>query len=234
MRRSIFRICLVVLVVATFSACEKAEVPAPENQSITELKKGGNGGPAPTVTTYSGRAIAIDATIWTNLNGTVTNVGAVLGMSIMMPMAGGTITASEPSGTIPGVLTSGALFASTSGQNNTSISEASATSLSITLGTNIITADYIKTTATTGCGAVPSGTVQITNLKLNGMPITVTGAVSQAVFLPNSNGGMIILNERSGTKKRGFYSITVTGMHIIAPDQQADIKIADALAGTGC
>ncbi len=233
MKRSFVCICSVVLALATFSACEKAELPAPENQSVSEFKKGGNGGPAPTFTTYSGRAIAIDAMIWSNQNGTVTSTPTVLCVSLMMPLAGGTLTESEPSGAIAGVLTSGALTASTSGQNNTSISEASVTALSITLGTNLITADYIKATATTSCGVAPAGTVQITNLKLNGTPITVTGAASQAVFLPNSNGGMIILNERNGSKKGGNYSMIVTGMHIIVPNQ-ADIKIANTLAGTGC
>src|SRR5688572_15847526 len=115
MKRTFTRFYLMLLIIVTASACEKSEEVCPKNQPANELKKGTTQPTSSVV--YTGRATAIDATIWSSQNGIVTSNQSLLAETYFIPAAGGTINAALPSSEIPGSLTSGALSASSSGQN---------------------------------------------------------------------------------------------------------------------
>ena len=234
MKRTLTSVWSVLLISLTMVACEKAEIPAPENQAEVQLKKPSGGqisGGKSISTTYVGRATGIDATIWNFQSTMVTSTQTTIADTYFLPASGGSVSKSETQAAIQNVLTSGTLSASTTGQNNSTVSQAAVSSLNITVGGNIISADYLEATATTGCGAIPAGTFQITNLIVNGNPISVTGTANQALYLPN--GGLIILNERSGSKKGSNYTMSVTAMHINLPNV-ADIRVASARADVKC
>src|SRR5688572_17741961 len=110
MKKTFIRFCSVIGIMATFSACEKEEVAAPECQVSEELRKGSS---QPTATvTYGERATAIDATIWTTQNGTVISNQSLLAETYFLPASGGTLSATLPTAEISGALTASALSAS--------------------------------------------------------------------------------------------------------------------------
>ncbi len=227
----------VLVISLTFASCEKTELPAPapETQNGSQFKKtsaggGGNTGGQTATATYGGRATGIDATIWDFQNPIVTSNQATFADTYFLPASGGAVTKSELQATIQGSLTANTVNASITGQGNSTQTEASVADVQITTGGHTISATNLQATATAGCGAVLSGTSQVGSLVVNGQTITVTGAPNQAIYL--ANGGMILINERS-TSKKGTPGITLTALHIIIPNA-ADIKIAAARADIKC
>jgi|SRR5687768_13807489 len=217
-----------LLIVFSVTSCEKTELPAPETEAGDSMKRGGGGVTA--ATTYGGRATGIEATVWDFQSAIATSTQTNIADTYFLPATGGSITRSETQGSIPGTLTSGAVNAATTGQNNSLYSEASVSTINITTGGNTISADYLKATASAACGVSPSGSSQITNLVVNGQTITVTGVANQTIYLPN--GGLLIINERSTTKK-GSSILTVTALHILIPNV-SDIRVAAARAEIKC
>jgi hypothetical protein len=223
----------ILLIIGTMTACTKAESPVPTTDAGAKYKKGGNAGPStPTgTTTYGGQATGLNATVWNTQNFVVTSNQTILAQTTMLPATGGSLTASHTAAYIAGVFTADALSASVTGQGNTTTSTASATNVNITVGGNVITASQIQSTASTGCGAIPTGSTQITSLVVNGTAITVTGAPSQAIYLPG--GGMVIINEHIGSKKGSSIIKTVTALRVILPNA-TDMSIATSRAEIKC
>jgi hypothetical protein len=224
----------IALIALSTAACRKSETPSPDLQPNAPYKKtaaGGGNTSSATTTTYSGQATGVNATVMNTSGAIVTSNQTILSQTSALPATGGSGQASLLQASITGTLTADSLGAVTSAQNGTTRSESAAKTLSLTIGTNVIAASTITSTATSTCGPITTASTQITNLMVNGTSITVTGAANQAIYL--SNGGFILLNEQSTSKKGSTGTVTVSGLHIIVPNK-ADIRIATATAGIKC
>ena len=87
-----------------------------------------------------------------------------------------------------------------------------------------ITADAVMAQASQVLGAAGSGSSILSNLWINGTPITVTGAPNQAVWVP---GGQVIINEQTISSTG---TATVNALHVAIPGV-VDMVIASATAG---
>ena len=173
-------------------------------------------------TGYSGRATEVQATVL-GLPLTLVDAGP-------LEPTGGAKDASLLNATVPGLLTAEVLDAETVGQGNASRSEASVAELTLTVGGNTISADFLQARATAMCtdnGATASGSSDIAALSVNGQTIAVSGEPNQTVDLPG--GGQLIINEQRG----GPGGITVNALHVIV-DGVADVVISSAHADITC
>jgi hypothetical protein len=218
----------IVLIALSTGACRKTEMVNPENAGATSYAKTSRGSTA-TATSYSGRGTGVNATIWNTSGLVVTSFQSILAQTRSLPMSGGVLDTSLAPASISGVLTADSLYAFTSGQNGTSTSQAFASNLSVTIGGHTIAATSLRAIASSVCGGVRTGSSSFSGLVINGNAITVTGAANQAIYL--SNGGMIIINEQSSSKKGG--PITVSALHIIIPNV-TDMRIGTAVADIQC
>jgi hypothetical protein len=87
-----------------------------------------------------------------------------------------------------------------------------------------ITADLVMAQASQVLGAAGSGSSTFSNLSVNGIPVVVTGAPNQSVWIP---GGQLIINEQTisptGTAVVNALHVAISGV--------ADVVIASATAG---
>jgi hypothetical protein len=117
-----------------------------------------------------------------------------------------------------------ALQADTIGWPDEVDSEASLAGLNLTVAGIPISADFVRASAVAIAGTVGSGTSEIDNLAINGVPITVTGAPNQTIPIP---GGQLVINEQTissaGSAVVNALHVTVNGI--------ADVLIASATAG---
>jgi len=101
---------------------------------------------------------------------------------------------------------------------------ASLANLNMTVAGIGITADSVLAQASQVLGAAGSGSSTLSNLSINGTPITVTGAPNQTIWVP---GGQVIINEQTisptGTAVVNAVHVAITGV--------ADVVIASATAG---
>ena len=175
-----------------------------------------------TSTTFSGQATGVRATVLGNTT--------VLSDTGRLPSAGGSQEAALLSANAAGV---GAqvLHATTIGQGDRSRSEASVASLSVTAGTNSVSATFLMARAIAMCGsggASASGDSEIADLVINGQQIAVSGQPNQTVPLPG--GGTVIINEQSSGRQG---DITVDALHVNVPGV-ADVVVASAHADITC
>jgi hypothetical protein len=73
-------------------------------------------------------------------------------------------------------------------------------------------------------GAPGSGSSTLTNLLINGTPITVSGDPNQAIPVP---GGQVIINEQTISSTG---AATVNALHVVVAGV-ADVAVASATAG---
>ena len=173
--------------------------------------------------TYSGRATVVQATVL-GLPLTLVDAGP-------LEPTGGAKDASLLNATVPGILTAEVLDAETVGQGNASRSEASVAELTLTVGGNTISADFLQARATAMCtdnGATASGSSDITELTVNGQTVAISGMPNQTV---NSPDGLvqIIINEQTP----GPGGITVNALHVTV-NGVADVVISSAHADIAC
>jgi hypothetical protein len=184
----------------------------------------GTAGPALAAsTTYSGRGIAFSGTI------AGTSVG-LFADTLALPSTGGHQAAAVMTGAVPNLLAGDTLHASAFGQNDRTRTEAAASGITITSGTTTVTADFAMTRAmaVSSHGApVLSGTNTISNLVVNGTPVSVTGAVGQVVTLPT---GTLTINERTTSISGATGSITVNALHLDLSNG-TDFIVASSSAG---
>jgi hypothetical protein len=176
--------------------------------------------------TYSGRATVVQATPLTLVSTSVTLVDAG-----PLPSSGGAMEASLLNASEPGLLTAEVLDAETVGQGNASRSEASVAELTLTVGGNTISADFLQARATAMCtdnGATASGSSDITELTVNGQTVAISGMPNQTVTLPNGLG-QVIINEQTP----GPGGITVNALHVTV-NGVADVVISSAHADITC
>lgn len=186
---------------------------------------------------YGGRSVGASAAI-TNGGSTSNYVFADSGQ---LPQTGGNITISAPSASIPGVLATGVLTASTSGALRSSQSVTVANDVDIAVGGVRVRANRVTVNAgciccpgvqTPTCSASSSfNGVTITDQAGNQTSVTPNGQPNQVVVLPNGVG-TLTLNEQVSTSG----SITVNGMRVEAAANGItySIIIASAVSSLEC
>lgn len=167
-------------------------------------------------TTYSGQASAVQATA----------LGVPTGLADTGTLyeSGDAREASSLNGGISDLLSSEALHAAAVGQG------ASLAGMALTVAGNTISADFVMARAAAVCGAAPTGTAEVADLTLNGVPISVTGAPNQTVSFP---GGTLVLNEQYVTAD----GIAVNALHVVVSGllgPTADVVVSSATAGITC
>ncbi len=172
-----------------------------------------------TTPTVTGQAAAVRATVLGFLGTATTTVLADTGS------LGGTTDARDASqltGSVPSLLAGEALSMATIGYPDHVDSEASLTSLNLTVAGIGISADSVMSRASQVLGAAGSGNSTISGLSINGTTIGVTGNPNQTVAIP---GGQLIINEQQVSPS----GITVNALHVIV-NGVADVVIASATA----
>ena len=124
--------------------------------------------------------------------------------------------ASQAAGSVDSIVTAQTLHASAIGSDDQVASEASLAGLAVSIGGASVNASFVQARATSGNRGVRTST--LTDLTINGVPITVTGAANQAITIP---GGTVVINEQSGN--------VVNALHIVI-NGVADVVIASANA----
>jgi hypothetical protein len=102
-------------------------------------------------------------------------------------------------------------------------SEAGLTGLSLGLTGISISADLVMARVLALLGGEHTGISSIDRLSVNGVPITVTGAPNQTIYVP---GGVLVINEQLTSSA----STVVNALHLTV-DGVADVVIASATAG---
>jgi hypothetical protein len=177
-------------------------------------------------TTYSGQATAVR--------------GSVLGISLNfadtgpLPASGGSTRTSFVGVTLPGLLTTGVLSASTQGRGNHSRSRSAVGDLELSLVGLGVGADALRSEAEASCqGSEPqvSGSSEIAGLTLNGEPIVFAGLPNVVIPIPLV-GITVTLNEQTSSTSGNHGEITVNAVHITGPG--IDVVLASSYADIDC
>jgi hypothetical protein len=169
--------------------------------------------------TVNGQAAAVQATVVGLLGNTVlglANTGTLNGPSDARD-------ASQLTGNLLGALTAEVPQATTLGLGNQVDSQASLANLALSIAGSNIGADFLIAQATAVLGGAQSGSANVTNLSLNGVPIAVTGDPNQRLAIP---GGTIVINEQQVSPA----GMVVNALHVIVGGV-ADVVIGSASAG---
>jgi hypothetical protein len=177
--------------------------------------------PTTTTSTILGSASAAQATVLGILGAGPTTALAATGTLASVNNA---LDASLVAASIPAVLSAETLSAATISWVDQVDSYASLGNLNMTVAGISITASSALARASQVLGSPGTGSSALSNLSINGTPITVTGAPNQAIWIP---GGQVIINEQrissAGTAVVNALHVTVTGV--------VDVAIASATAG---
>ena len=161
-------------------------------------------GPNGSMTSFGGQATAAITTApGAGMSASLAATGAV-------PSTGGAVAASLDSGGVTGLLDAESLEGSAIAQGSSSLSSSSATNVHLVLGTHVIIAAFVSTTAQAQCtGGNPqvTGSTEVVGLEIDGQPVNVTGTPGQTIAL--TGGGQLVIDEETSTPN----SITVNGLH---------------------
>ena len=186
---------------------------------------------------YGGRGVGVNASVTTN-GSTTNNVFADTGE---LPGAGGAVTATAPSSSVPGLLSTGVLTANSSGALKSSQSVTVANNVILTVGNYRILVDRV--TSNSGCVCCPgselgscSGTASTNQFFVidtnTGVETRIAGneGPNQVVDLPGV--GTITINEQ--IVEPG--SITVNGLHLVATSGGStyDVVVASSTSRLQC
>jgi len=170
--------------------------------------------------TVTGQASAVQATVFGALGlRTTTALSKTATLS-------GTRDAREASlvtGSVPSLLTGGALHAVTIGWPDRVASEASLGSLAMTVAGTGISADFVMARALSVLGSAGTGRTNIDGLSINGIPIVPTGSPNQTIAIP---GGRVVINEQVSSAG----ATVVNALHVVV-DGVVDVVIASAKSG---
>lgn len=159
----------------------------------------------------------------------VTTLGLLGGATTVLADTGtlvGTADARDASvvtASIPSVLSGEVLHAVTIGWPDQVASEASLANLGVSVGGTGISADFVMARALAALGAGISQGSIISNLRIGGIPIEVTGEPNQTVAIP---GGQVVINEQTVSAD----GVTVNALHARVSGV-SDVVIASATAG---
>jgi hypothetical protein len=171
---------------------------------------------------YSGRARPLSVSTF--------GVAANVGDTGPLPATGGSKSAGLTNVNVLGLVSVGLLQGTTSGSGDKSTSQASLVSVSIpTIGLSV---DVVKSQTTAQCsGTTPSvsGSADLVNVSLLGMPIAVP---MPNVSLSAPGGISVVLNEQTSSTSGSQGSITVNAIHVTGPG--TDILIGSAESDINC
>ncbi|HEY3182788.1 MAG TPA: choice-of-anchor P family protein [Gaiellaceae bacterium] len=173
-------------------------------------------------TSYSGRARPLSFGAF--------GVGASIGDTGALPASGGSQSASLTNINVLGLVSVGLLQGTTSGTGDESTSQASLVSVSLPIVG--LTVDVVKSETTASCsGTTPSvsGSAQLVNIAVLGMPITVA---MPNVALTVPGGFSVMLNEQKSSISGTQGSITVNAIHVTGPG--IDLVVASAESDITC
>jgi hypothetical protein len=159
-----------------------------------------------------GSARAVQATIVTS-TGLETSMLADTGT---LSSATDARDASQPAGSVGSIVSAQTLHASAIASDDRTASESSLAGLTVSVDGTSVSASFVQARATSGQRGVRTSTIN--DLTINGVPITVTGAVNQTIAIA---GGVVVINEQSGS--------VVNALHIVK-NGVADVVIASANA----
>ncbi len=194
------------------------------------------GGSSTTASTSSSASYRGRAAVAT---GVVLGTGVSFSDTGWLDSSGGAKETSALQANLYGMVAAEACHAVTVGQDNMAYSEASAgqaglnTCMTVLIGGNVITADFIMARAMASCctSASLSGSSEIAGLTVNGQAVVVTGQPNQTVDF--GNGDRIIINEQIASQTDTTADITVNALHI-ALCEGANVVISSAFAGITC
>ncbi len=153
-----------------------------------------------------------------------------------LPPQGGQEHASLVDASSPGLFSAKILHASAIAMGDASRSEASVAKLDVTVAGNTIGARFLMSRAEAFCGPngpTVFGSSEIAELVINNQTIVVSTQPNQP-GPPNLPGGVsVMINEQSQSVQGNQADITVTALHITAPNV-AEIWIATAHADITC
>ena len=180
---------------------------------------------SPPTRSYSGQGTVVDATVL-NLTTRVSDTGP-------LPSWGGSRRSALPSANVLGLVSATLLSATTTGAGDTSVTNTTASNVGISVAGITIAASLLKSNAQAMCtGSTPSvsGSSQVVALKINNIPILVTGRPNQVVPLLI---GQIIINERVGSVSGASGQMDTSALHIKIPGI-ADIALSASHADITC
>ena len=174
-----------------------------------------------TASTVTGQATVVQATVL-GLLGTATTTT----LASTAPLASTTDAqdASQLTGSVPALLSAETLSGATIGYPNQVDSVASLGSLRMNVAGVSISADLVMAQATQVLGAAASGSSSLDNLVVNGIPIAISGAPNQTVWIP---GGQMVINEQTVSSTGAF---VVNALHVTV-NGVANLVLASATAG---
>jgi hypothetical protein len=170
--------------------------------------------------TVSGQAKAIQTIVVGPLGGTTTTVLADTGALIT---ADDSKEASLTDGSVPAVAAGNTLHATTISWPDQVNSETSVADVSVTVPGVTLGADFVMSRASAKLGFAGSGTVNMDNLSINGVPITISGLPNQTITIP---GGQIVINEQITSPA----ATVVNALHVVVTGV-VDVIVASATAG---
>lgn len=184
----------------------------------------------PATTTYSGDAFGASVNVLF-LHTTLSDTGP-------LPSSGGSVSNQLASVNIPPLVKLGLLTESATGGSNMASAQSSVADVSVNAaGINITASVLTANAAAQSCGSVNpsvSGASIIAGLRVNGLPVTVTGAPNQTIPLIV---GSLIINEQIGsvtsTSCGGSANMLVNALHLKVAGI-ADLVISSAQAGVSC
>lgn len=165
-----------------------------------------------------GRASAVEATISGLLGSTSVSLADTGALSDSTDSR----QASQGAGSVASLFNGDTLHATTIGWPDQVASESSVADVAVSIAGNAIGADFVMSRARAVQGEPGSGTTIVEGLSVNGVPIPVTGAANQTVWIA---GGRLVINEQ----QMSATGATVNALHVIVAGV-ADVVIASATA----
>lgn len=172
-----------------------------------------------TTTTVTGQAAAAQVVLL-GLLGTATSTSLA---STGISTTNAENDVGQDTGSISSLLGAEVLNAASYSYSNEVNSAASLANLGLTVAGISITADSVVAEASQVLGGAGSGSSYITNLAINGVPVTVSGDPNQTIPIP---GGQLVINEQTITSTG---SIVVNAIHLTV-NGVADVVVASASA----
>jgi hypothetical protein len=176
--------------------------------------------PTTSASTVTGQATAAQVTVLGLLGTATTTTLGSTGISA----ANAESDVGQVTGSVPSLLGAEVLNAATYSYSNAVDSMASLANVGLTVAGITISADSVTSQASPVLGAAGSGTSTITNLAINGVPVTADGTPNQIVAIP---GGQMTLNEQTISSTG---SVVVNAVHVVV-NGVADVVLASATAG---
>ena len=187
-------------------------------------------------TAVSGRVLGIPITLVDT--GTVAPEGGTLEAHLLCYPNGTNCTLGLPDAT-NGALGVDVLNATVVAQGHNSRARASVADLTVNAAGQSISATFLQARAVAQCAngqASVQADSEIAQLIINGQAVAVTGEVNQRIDLPG--GGVVLINEQTGSASAGAGDLTVNALHITLPGPlpgtETDLVIARAHADIQC